>query len=148
MLNWANRFNIFCFLDNQDYSIQPQQYECLLAAGVSESVSSDNLKDVDTFLNHDKRWVFGHLSYELKNAIHHLSSAKADKIGFPNFFFFEPQFLLQIKGKELVIEGENCEKLFNEIQQQEIPLHQSSEISVKQKLSKEEYIQKIRNLQQ
>lgn len=148
MLNWANRFNIFCFLDNQDYSIQPQQYECLLAAGVSESVSSENLKDVDTFLNHDKRWTFGHMSYELKNTIHHLPSARADKIGFPNFFFFEPQFLLQIKGKELVIEGENCEKLFNEIQQQEIPLHQSSEISVQQKLSKEEYIQKIRNLQQ
>ena len=147
MLNWANRFNIFCFLDNQDYSIQPQQYECLLAADSARSISPGNLKEVDEFLSYHS-WAFGHLSYELKNAIHHLSSTKEDKVGFPAFFFFEPRFLLQIKGNELLIEGENCDGVYKEILQQEIQSTFSSKISIKQKLTREEYIQKIKKLQQ
>ena len=115
MLNWANQFNIFCFLDNQDYSIQPQRYECLLAAGSLQSVSSDNFKDIDQFLSNNKQWTFGHLSYELKNAIHGMSSGKEDKIGFPSSFFFTPKFLLQINGDQLFIEGDDCEKIYNEI---------------------------------
>jgi para-aminobenzoate synthetase component I len=148
MLNWANRFNIFCFLDNQDYSIQPQRYECLLGAGSLQSISSDNLKDVDQFLLDSNRWTFGHLSYQLKNTIHHLSSTKEDKIGFPRFFFFNPQFLLQIKGNELLIEGNDCEKVYDEILRQKIESSSSPSVTIQKCLNKEQYIQKIQKLQQ
>jgi para-aminobenzoate synthetase component 1 len=135
-------------LDNQDYSIQPQRYECLLAAGSLQSVSSDVLKDIDQFISNKNQWTFGHLSYELKNTIHHLSSTKEDKIGFPDFFFFEPQFLLQINGNELLVKGKNCERVCDEILQQEIESFSSPSISIQQGLNKEEYIQKIQKLQQ
>jgi para-aminobenzoate synthetase component 1 len=147
MLNWANRFNIFCFLDNQDYSIQPQRYECLLGAGALQSVSSANLKEVDDFLSR-RDWTFGHLSYELKNAIHHLSSNKEDKIGFPDLFYFNPEFLIQIKGNELLIEGGDCGRVYEEILQQKIESYSSPSITIQQRLSKDEYIQKIQKLQQ
>jgi para-aminobenzoate synthetase component 1 len=148
MLNWANQFNIFCFLDNQDYSIQPQRYECLLAAGSLQSVSTDNFKDIDQFLSNNKQWTFGHLSYELKNAIHGMSSGKEDKIGFPSSFFFTPKFLLQINGDQLFIEGDDCEKIYNEILQQEIKTPPSYPLTLQQKLIKELYIGKIKQLQQ
>jgi para-aminobenzoate synthetase component I len=148
MLNWANRFNIFCFLDNQDYSIQPHQYECLLGAGTVEFVSSNDIKDTGSFLEKNKAWIFGHLSYELKNAIHHFHPNKEDKIGFPGFFFFVPQFLMQITGNKLLIEGEDCEKIYNEILQQEIESYTPGKITIQQALSKEEYLQKVRQLQQ
>lgn len=148
MLNWANRFNIFCFLDNQDYSIQPQRYECLLGAGSLQNISSDNLKDVDEFLSRNKRWTFGHLSYELKKSIHNLLSSKEDKIGFPGFFFFEPQFLLQIKGNKLIIEGDGCENVFDEISREADKSNFSSKVSIQQKLTREEYIEKVEGLQQ
>ena len=148
MLNWANRFNIFCFLDNQQYSIQPQQYESLLAAGSFHHISSDNIKDLDKFLTNQKTWIFGHLSYELKNSIHHLHSIKKDKIGFPVFYFFVPEFLLQIKGENLIIDGGDCEKIYHEIVDQKIESHPSSSISIQQRLTKEQYIQKIQKLQQ
>jgi para-aminobenzoate synthetase component 1 len=147
MLNWANRFNIFCFLDNQYYSIQPQQYECLLAAGVAHSISSNNLKDLDGFLEDNEHWVFGHLSYELKNTIHRIYSNKEDKIGFPYLFFFVPRFLLQVRNDQLIIEAEDCDAVYRQILDQQSTIAGSLPVAIQQRLSKEEYIQKIRQLQ-
>ena len=113
-----------------------------------QNISSDNLKDVDEFLSRNKRWTFGHLSYELKNSIHNLPSSKEDKIGFPYFFFFEPQFLLQIKGDKLIIEGDGCENVFDEIFREADKSNSSSKVSIQQKLTREEYIEKIEGLQQ
>lgn len=148
MLNWANRFNIFCFLDNQDYSIPPQRYECLLAAGIKTSVASQNIKDVDLFLESDNDWKFGHLSYELKNSIHHFSSTRNDKIGFPYFFFFVPEFVLQISGNDLIVSGNDPEKIFNGILQQKISPVISAPVQIQQRLTKDEYLEKIKQLQQ
>jgi para-aminobenzoate synthetase component 1 len=148
MLNWAKRFNIFCFLDNQDYSIQPQRYDCLLAAGVSKYISSGDLKQTDAFLQDNQQWVFGHLSYELKNAIHHLTSVKKDKIGFPVFFFFIPEFLLQINGNQLLISGEGSEEIYDQVLQRDDSENSPSPIHIQQRLSREEYIGKIQQLQQ
>jgi para-aminobenzoate synthetase component 1 len=148
MLSWANRFNIFCFLDNQDYSIQPHQYECLLAAGTTQYISSGSLKDLDGFLERNKNWIFGHLSYDLKNSIHHFQSDKEDKIGFPHFFFFVPEFLVQITQNELKIEGEDCDRAYKEILDEKVEKIFSAHLSIQQKLSKEEYLQIIKQLQQ
>jgi para-aminobenzoate synthetase component 1 len=148
MLSWANRFNIFCFLDNQDYSIQPHQYECLLAAGTTQYISSGSLKDLDGFLERNRNWIFGHLSYDLKNSIHHFQSDKEDKIGFPHFFFFVPEFLVQITQNELKIEGEDCDRAYKEILDEKVEKTFSAHLSIQQKLSKEEYLQIIKQLQQ
>jgi para-aminobenzoate synthetase component I len=145
MLNWANRFNIFCFLDNQDYSIQPQKYECLLAAGSVESISSGDLKELDAFLS-ESRWAFGHLSYELKNFIHHFPATKEDKIGFPSFYFFVPQYLVQLRGTEVSIEGDDGGKVYKEILDADSEAVLSASIAIQQRLSKEQYTRKIEEL--
>ena len=148
MLSWTQQFDIFCFLDNHNYSIQPQQYECLLGAGVADFVSSDRIRDLDAFLDRHPNWVLGHLSYELKNTIHHLQSNKKDPFGFPLFYFFVPQILLQIKNGELVIMADQPENIYQQIIKTQIQPSVSDKIQVQQKLSKEEYVEKIRQLQQ
>lgn len=148
MLSWTKRFNIFCFLDNQKYSIQPQQYECLLAAGAADFVSSDNLIDIDTFLTENNNWAFGHLAYDLKNSIHHLNSNKENKIGFPPFFFFSPQILLQLKNDELRITAENADEIYENILSQNIQDQKPISINIQHRLTREEYLQKIKQLQQ
>jgi hypothetical protein len=51
MLNWVQRFNIFCLLDNNSYNFRPNDYEYLLGAGskafISDAVAS--FDSVDTF---------------------------------------------------------------------------------------------------
>ena len=148
MLGWVKQFNIFCFLDNQHYAIEPHQYECLLAAGVTSSVASLEVKQVDRFLEqHSSNWVFGHLSYELKDVLH-FPSQKNNRVGFPHFHFFVPQFLLAIKNKELFIIADNPDELYKALEQQ--PLIQEtppSSLSIQQHLTREQYIRKIEALQ-
>ena len=38
MLNWANRFSIFCLLDNNGYEHELPAFECMLAAGCKRSL--------------------------------------------------------------------------------------------------------------
>ncbi len=149
VLNWLEPFSIFCFLDNQQYSISPQHAECLVGVGVKEFVQGNNMNEADDFLK-KKQWTFGHLSYELKNSLHHLSSDKEDKIGFPAYYFFSPQIVLEIKNDILIIHGAEPEKIFEEILQQSVNGSNgfTSSIHSQSVLSKEQYIQEIKLLQE
>ena len=150
MLDWASRFDIFCFLDNAQYTIEPHGFEGLLAVGIADSVSSADLKDIDSFLSKNHGGAFGHLSYELKSILHQMPSGKTDPIGFPLFFFFNPQYLLSIRDHELVIEAEDPDLLFNELNDQKNVSRQLAQnpLEIRSKLSHDEYIEKIKGLQE
>src|SRR5689334_430542 len=146
MLAWANRSGIFCFLDNHDYSIQPHRHDCLLAAGVKAFVEPGSITDIDDFIKHYKGWIFGHLSYDLKNEIHEQQETRPNKVGFPHFFFFQPSSLLRLTGNELCIEAENADQLFSEIQGIRIISSNQPAVLLQQKLTKDSYIDKIKSL--
>src|SRR5438309_8276646 len=148
MLNWASRFNIFCFLDNQDYSIHPHRHECLLAAGVHDSISTNKLSELDRFLNNDQ-WKFGHLNYELNHEWYQLNAGKENLIGFPELFFFIPEVLLQLHRQDLFIESSDPEKVFKEITEStEKQSVKKGSVTLQQKLRREEYLNKIKKLQE
>jgi para-aminobenzoate synthetase component 1 len=149
MLRWANRFNIFCFLDNQDYLVQPGRYEWLLAAGVADSVTSSDLTRVDEFLSRQKGFSFGHLAYDLKNEWYGVKSLKFDPHGFPPCFFFSPEVMMQLKEQELTIHAELPDLVYHEIfSQSQFNDIETEKVRVSQRLSKEQYLQKIRELQE
>lgn len=148
MLNWAGRFGIFCFLDNSGYAMAPQHYECLLAAGVHQSVQAgeNKLQDVDALIAAGG-WVFGHLSYE---AMHHLYGLKPkeDKINFPLFYFFQPQFVIALNGHQLRIECEDPEAVYKEIEATPVGIEKCfGSLLIQPGLQKEAYIKTIQQLQ-
>lgn len=148
MLNWVKRFNIFCFLDNQNYAIQPHRYECILAAGVADCIDNGDLQQLNVFLSKNAGWVFGHLSYHLKNFIYNLHDEKENKIDFPLFYFFRPQFLFLIEDDQLTITAPHPDLIYKEIEKQTISNGGTvSKIDIQQKLTKEQYIDKIVSLQ-
>ena len=147
MLNWAARFNIFCFLDNQQYAFQPHKYECLLGADAVDFVTSTNIIELDDFLDKNKNWVFGHLSYDLKDSIY-FPSHKKNRVDFPPFYFFIPRFTLCIKNQELLIIAEEPDKVYQSILSQPIIEERtSSKVVMQHRLDRAEYIQKIKSLQ-
>lgn len=150
MLNWLRPFSIFCYLDNQQYQIAPHQTDCLVAVGVQASVSGNEIQKADDFFKQGN-WVFGHLSYELKNSIHGFASNKKDKIGFPDFYFFCPEVVLEIKDSVLTVYAIDPNEVFHAIQVQTVQENEKAPtlpITPGPALAREAYIEKIKALQE
>lgn len=149
VLNWLRPFGTFCFLDNQQYSIAPQLTDCLVAAGVRQILSGDDIQTANHLFT-QKDWLFGHLSYELKRTLHPLPSIKKDKVGFPPFCFFQPQTVLEINGPVLVVHAADPDNVFTQIQQQPGigPDEHGAGVQPQPVLERDVYLQKIAALQQ
>lgn len=146
MLDWASRFNIFIFLDGQEYRFQPQQYECLLAAGVRSC--TENITGLDRFVQRG-RWYFGHLAYDLKAELHGLKSRTPDQVGFPHLYFFEPLVVLLVKEHTVTIEAENPEAIWQQIQNAAAaPFYPHHPVELTPRLTRNAYIDIIHKLQQ
>jgi len=154
MLSWANRFSIFCFLDNHRYQTNYHSVECLLAVGGKKDPTCDSLNGLQNLLNENRGWLFGHLSYDLKNDIEGLQTTRPEKLGFPDIFFFEPRIIIRLSEKEsdshrMEIEcDEDAEMIFTAIMSAEIieVSEQSRPITIHQRVSKEKYIETIEQL--
>lgn len=118
VLNWAQQFNTFCFLDNHQYQLLPHSEECLLAAGVKQQLkvnTGNALTQLQKFISGNNGWLFGHFGYDLKNEIEDLHSSKNDPIQFPDLYFFEPEVVIRLTEKEIIIEAPDPGEIFNEI---------------------------------
>ena len=153
MLNWVNRFSIFCFLDNHQYQIEPHSLECMLAAGARRqflSEAGNAFENFQTFIEEKKGWLFGHLGYDLKNEIETLTSSHPDYIKFPDIFFFEPEIIIRLTERKIHIEGsDNAGKIYQEIQNMPLPGSQAPanrKLSIQERISKKEYIDIINKL--
>lgn len=146
MLGWVSRFSIFCFLDNQDYSLQPHRYDCLLGAGARTRINTGSLDELDTFMRAQHGWLFGHLSYDLKQDIHTLPNPRTSGIAFPPAFFFEPEILLQLSGSTLLIQAPDPDDVYRDILQTEPPPVQSFSIPIQPRLTRDDYLQTIEKL--
>lgn len=106
MLSWANQFNICCFLDNQHYNLPHHSFECLAAAGAVQTLATPAgtaFDQLQQLYEQNRDWLFGHLSYDLKNETDGLASHNTDHIGFPDLCFFIPEVVLQLSERELLI---------------------------------------------
>lgn len=149
MLNWANQFNIFCFLDNHEY--EASTFDCILAAGVLNIVSLeedafDKLKDAHEA---NPGWLFGHLGYDLKNESFPSSHIKPDRIGFGKAHFFEPAFIITLKNEqaEILSYSQSCQDVFNSISKfdaEDDSLFKTP--SIKPGISKADYLKTVEKL--
>jgi para-aminobenzoate synthetase component I len=152
MLNWANQFSIFCFLDNHSYQIEPHSEECLLAADVRREINCNEgnaLQQLQQFINEKPSWLFGHLGYDIKNEIENLNSSHPDGIEFPDLYFFEPEVIVRLNATEMIIEAENASEIFAAINNTETYQPAShSKFEIKNRIEKEEYCNIINKLKQ
>lgn len=149
VLNWVKRFSTFCFLDNHRYQIHPHSEECLLAAGVKRQLKTDAgnaLKQLQDFMDAGKSWLFGHLGYDLKNEMEQLSSVNPDGTGFPDLFFFEPETIIRLNPREMIIEGEGPDRVFREISKSVSRPVVQQRVNIQLRFSREEYISVIEQL--
>jgi len=154
VLNWANRFSTFCFLDNHAYPSPLTSVECVLAAGIRSLVEfhqDSSLEQLQQFISSKKSWLFGHLAYDLKNEIDHTVSLHDDHVEFPNLFFFEPEVLIRFNETELIIEssGKDEQQILDEILNARSS-HQSLQQSIRfsSRIPRQEYIAIVEELKE
>jgi len=153
VLNWAQRFDTFCFLDNHQYQSGNNTHECLLAAGKKDrSPENPSFAGLQHFLDGKKnRWLFGHLSYDLANAYEKVPSTPDDKIGFPWFFLFEPLHLISINESQLIIDSAAPVEIFGEINEttpEDTSRESMPDVIIENKIQREEYVAIINKLRE
>ena len=169
ILTWAQQFREVVYLDSNDYPQQYSSYDCILAVDSFTSIKTDYhnaFEDLKQYQQVTKDWLFGYLSFDLKNDIEVLNSNNFDGLNFPDLFFFQPKKLFLLKGNQLEIQylnlcDDEVEEDFEEIRLQitdcgperkrtgealQIADIQLSEIEIKQRISKENYLEKVSNL--
>lgn len=154
MLNWANQFGIFSFMDNNGYGFDAPAFECLLAAGCKQLLTVNNKSDFENlavFSKNNSDWLFGHLGYDLKNYMEQLSSANFDGIGFADACFFIPETVVQLSASGLTIFSENdAHKIFEAISSQsdKIESEHFDAVTLKSRFSKTDYISTVNKIKQ
>lgn len=154
LLLWANQFREVVFLDSNNYHQHYSSYDYILAVDAFTSIKTDfhnAFLDLHEYQSQTKDWLFGYLSYDLKNDIEVLNSANFDGLQFPDMFFFQPKKLFLFKNNQLEIQylnmcDDEIEIDFNEIMQCSVFSNQSSDIKIEQRISKENYIQKVQKM--
>ncbi len=164
MLNWASRFNIFAFLDNQGYELPLHSVEGILAVGAADHIQTaaghafDDLRD---FAGRHQDWLFGHFAYDLVRETEPFDAdaepggslhRKTNPVGFPDLFFFVPDTIVELKEESLRIGSlkDNHREIFEEISGMagDIPESQTEGLALQPAVSREEYLDTIRALQQ
>ncbi len=131
----------------------------LVAIGSTQELciynSQNALTELQHFYDQKKGWLFGYITYDLKNEIENLSSENIDKLGFPILQFFSPQVVLQVENEtvsvfyndEFVSENEAkkaFEITFSQKTQKETK--SSVKIEIQSKITKTDYLHSVEKL--
>lgn len=155
LLSWSDQFREVVFLDSNSASISQNysNYDLILAVDAFTSIKTDyanSFQDLHQYQSQAKDWLFGYLSYDLKNDIEDLKSNNFDGLAFPDLFFFQPKKLFLLKGNQLEIQylkmcDDEIDFDFNSIVTStstsifDLP----SSILIQNRISKENYISKV-----
>ncbi len=107
LLLWAQQFEEVVWLDGNRHNSKYSSFDALLAVDALTTIKTDSEKAFEKlreFQDRAKDYIFGYLSYDLKNDVERLSSKNHDGLGFAELFFFQPKKIIKINGNTVVFE--------------------------------------------
>ena len=107
LVEFSKRYTYSSILISGDKHDKYSKFNTIAALGAKEIISSksDSFKKLLSFHNHHKDWMFGFLSYDIKNEIEDLRSENIDQFKFPNLEFFIPETILFISDDDINVES-------------------------------------------
>ena len=153
LLSWAQQFETVIWLDSNNYHQKYSSFDAVLAADDFTSIKTDyynafeKLKEYQTIT---KDYIFGYITYDVKNDVEQLSSKNFDGLDFADLYFFQPKKLVFIKGNSVEFQylrmvDDEIESDFDEILKSKNPAIQQSksDIKIKLRIHKDEYHAKV-----
>ncbi len=160
LLSWAQQFEVFAWMDSNDYQQKYTSYDAILAIGVHNSLlcnCKNSFEKLSNFRNNISDFIFGYFAYDLKNDIEDLTSKNFDGLDFPDMYFFQPKKIFLLKGNTLEIRY--LSELENEIESdlKNVEIQKDKYLNykkyfgkkknqIKQRISKEKYVEKLESI--
>ena len=152
LLKYSETFEYASFLLSNDVKDAYSVFNNIVALGSIDVLqsNSESFKKLNDFHNLKKDWLFGFLSYDLKNETEELLSENIDNFNSPNLYFYLPKYVFIFEESNIIIEtfSEKTEidKLISDIKaQNEIPdLVSNVELDFRE--TKEQYLSKIKSI--
>jgi para-aminobenzoate synthetase component 1 len=156
LLAWAQQFDDIVWLDSNQYLQPHSSYDSVLAVDAFTSIQTDSFngfKKLNEYQSTANDWVFGYLSYDLKNDSEPLKSQNFDGLNFPDLCFFQPKKLFLFKGNVLTIKYLNLVsgevgadlKSIETFSVQNDSSHKN-DIQIESRISKQNYLSKVNTL--
>lgn len=129
------------------------------------SKSENTLEQLQGFYDQRKGWLFGYLTYDLKNEIEELNSENTDELEFPLLHFFAPKVVIQFNSTAATITYDDdyvsktdADEIYNLSVSPSIPplanlgqtllKEELKKNNIHSKITKQEYIDSVAQLKQ
>lgn len=106
LLTWANSKQNVIYLDSNAHQQDYGDFDCILALEAETFVQTNFNNAFDTLQAYQVNlsdWIFGYLTYDLKNDLEALESNNTDGLGFPELYFFQPKKIFFLKSNTVTM---------------------------------------------
>ncbi len=152
LLEWSRPYQKVIWLDSNGHVQKYGSFDFLMAVceQTGKFISVDSLDELKSIVEKKTDWLFGYLSYDLKNSLEDLVSQNFDGLDFPILHFFQPSKIIKCNGEKLhFLYLEDCadeiEEDFAQIKSM-IDLERKHEehypIKIKMRIHKDAYFEK------
>ncbi|PLX20145.1 MAG: aminodeoxychorismate synthase, component I, partial [Marinilabiliales bacterium] len=157
VLQYGRNFKDFIFLDSNHFTNANEKftyYDYDFLAAIDSLHNIYNIKDLESHCSENKDWLFGYLSYDLKNEIEELESNNIDELHFSTIHFFIPHIIIYSrKSKVSVIYNDKNEteqnvlEIIKTINNSDFKkFKKQPSLILNQRFSKKEYIETVQKL--
>ncbi len=156
LLIWSQPFSEVVWLDSNNSNPDRSSYDAILAVDAHTSLQTsyhDAFEQLKAYQTQIQDWIFGYLTYDLKNDLEELTSENFDGLEFPDLCFFQPKKLFLIKGN--VVELHYLKTVEDELKMDWLNIQQSNSLAIQQsknlikiklRIHKDAYFEKVNTL--
>lgn len=137
-----------CYLNSNDGT-------GILTFGIETEIKSTGVNSIEklqSFLNENKdSYIFGCLSYDLKNDIENLNSTNFDGLEFPDLHFWKPKYVVRLQKENYIfLQGEKNAEIFDFLnyfleEETDANFHKFN-IEFKSRTTKKNYIENVKKI--
>ena len=157
LLKWAQSYSEVTWLDSNQCSQAYSNFDAVLAVDAFTSLQTgfdQAFAQLHDYHLKTSDWIFGYLSYDLKNNLEDLESSNFDGLRFPELFFFQPKKLFFFKNSTVTIQYLDC--VFKEMDNDLFQIKKTATstfngikhnaLKIKPRVSQQDYIDLIHKL--
>lgn len=152
LLAWSQQYETALWFDSNQHQENYSSYEGILAVEEFTALKTDYLNAFDKLKEYQsftQDYIFGYLSYDVKNDTERLTSENIDELEFPDVYFFQPQKIIFIHKDQIefhylrMIDDEiesDLELIQNQMITQENRVHS---LKIVPRIEKKDYYKKV-----